>query len=445
MPKLVRRTPSDLLAGLAAPVEKLLARAATVAQSHGATLWLVGGVVRDLFLGLPVERDIDLVVEGDAVALAQDLAVALAGRVVAAHDAFGTATVEINGRHIAHNARNAIFLDLAGARREIYPHPAALPVVQTASIAEDLARRDFSINAVVLELHADGSSLQPARLLDPFGGQHDLEAGVLRVLHSASFVDDPTRILRGLRLAARLDLVVEPHTETFLEQALERKLLEETSSDRIRTELCLVFDEPRPSQVLRLADRWGLTSLIFPALRWSERIEQAVVRFENEMANAAHDSTLHAQVYLGLLTYDLSTEEREILIARYRLPNESAWLLRDVGAVQTVLEQLSPTLRSSEIDTILRPFGPAALWTVSYAESSPVSAIVQRYLLELRPIALSLDGHALQRLGVLPGPQLGQLLRALRAARLDGLVTSQAEEETWVREQMRQPGAGGEA
>jgi tRNA nucleotidyltransferase (CCA-adding enzyme) len=444
MPKLVRRTPSDLLAGLAAPVEKLLARAATVAQSHGATLWLVGGVVRDLFLGLPVERDMDLAVEGDAVALAQDLAVALDGRVVAAHDAFGTATVEINGRHSAHNARNSIFLDLAGARRETYPHPAALPVVQTASIAEDLARRDFSINAVVLELHANGSSLQPARLLDPFGGQHDLEAGVLRVLHSASFADDPTRILRGLRLAARLNLEVEPHTQTFLEQALERKLLEETSPDRIRTELCLVFDEPRPSQVLRLADRWNLTSHIFPALRWSERIEQAAAHVEHEMANAAYDSTLREQVYLGLLTYDLSNEEREALIARYRLPNEPARLLRDVGAVQQVLEQLSPASRGSAIDTLLLPFAPAALWTVCYAEAPQFSATVRRYLLELRHIAPTLDGHALQRLGVPPGPRLGQLLRALRAARLDGLVTSLAEEEAWIRERMRQPGAGSE-
>lgn len=434
MPPLFHQRAGDLLAGLNGPVRAALVASARLAAAGDATLWLVGGVVRDLLLGLPVERDVDLAVEGDAVALAHAIAAALGGQVAAVHDAFGTATLLV-----AADAAEPLTLDLARTRVETYPHPAALPLVEPATIAQDLRRRDFSINAIALEVRAAGATLQPGRLLDPFGGRADLAAGLLRVLHAASFDDDPTRLLRGLRLAARLDLRAEPHTAALRDAALVQGRLEATSPDRVRAELCLALAEPRPDAVLRLADEWGLTPHIYPSLHWSEalaarcrRLEQATAFQNDGSAPLGQPASLIAHLYLGLLTYDLTAAERADLAARYRAPADAARLLRDVGAARATLPDLLLTLRNSDLDRLLHPFSKMALSVVHYAESPPISTIVGRYLADMYDVKPLLDGYALQQLGVAPGPHLGRLLRELRAARLDGLVTTREDEVAWV-------------
>ncbi len=435
MPVIVRRTPGELLTGLGPVLQVLLARVATLAQAQGCVLWLVGGVVRDLLLGLPVERDVDLAVEGDAVALAELLGVQLGGRVIAVHAPFGTATVEINPNSDTNAAAPGlpIFLDLASTRTESYPHPAALPLVQRADITHDLIRRDFSVNAIALELHAVADQLQPARLLDPFAGERDLEAGLLRVLHDASFDDDPTRILRGLRLAARLDLQSEPHTAARCAAALASGRLEATSPDRVRSELCLALSEPRPDAVLHLADSWGLTPHIFPALGWSPLLAERCHRLaQSDGQIVACTQAALPDLYLGLLTYDLTTAERNALIARYHLPGTAVRLLHDVAALRSLLPKLTPGLANSALDQLLRPFNKTALAVVHYAESSPTSDSIAHYLMNLYDLMPQLDGYDLQRLGVPPGPALGRLLRELRTARLDGLLATREEEEAWV-------------
>lgn len=422
----------------------MLARAVRMAARAQLTgpLWVVGGVVRDLFLGLPIGRDVDLVVEGDAIALAHLLADYLGGQVTASHQPFGTATVVLEGRDV----RPPLHLDLAMARMETYPHPAALPVVQPATIAEDLARRDFTINAMALEMQTadegnenrDGAGagagdsrpgrarIQGGRFLDPFHGWHDLEAGGLRVLHDRSFDDDPTRILRGVRLAARLGWSVEPHTRSLLSAALAAGRLEATTPDRVRAELCLALEEPDPASVLHLADTLGITPHLFPPLRWSKAGAARCARVP------ASPPVRRSLVYAGLLTYDLSGEERETLIDRYRLPGEVARLLREVEQGQARLEHLAtPGRRNSEVDRLLHPLSEAALHVLCYAAPS-VSEVIVHYLTALRPVRPLLDGHALRHMGVAPGPQIGHLLREVRAARLDGLVTSREDEEAWV-------------
>jgi tRNA nucleotidyltransferase (CCA-adding enzyme) len=393
----------------------VLARVAALAAQQRCTLWLVGGVVRDWLLGLPHSRDLDLAVEGDVPALVDALAAVEGARLSAQHRAFGTASVDLDG----------LTLDLARTRTEYYPHPGALPEVQPASIGDDLQRRDFSLNALAVEVHLSEGHLVCGRWLDMFGGRDDLAAGRLRVLHAQSFYDDPTRILRGLRLAVRLGLHFEPHTRALLAAALDAGLLAAVGPDRLRTELCLTLEEPDPAAVVQQANALGITPHLYAPLQRAADFPQAAW------------PDLPPLVRGGMLCYELTAAERDELIKRYRLPNDAARMLREVGRLRERLGALhDPDLRPSEIDALLRPFGLPALDVVRYMNTGPVAAHITRYVDELRQIAPLLDGHALRALGVAPGPHMGRLLATLRAARLDGLVQTRADEEAWVRQRL---------
>lgn len=439
--------PTDLLRHIYPHVRAVLAYAATVAQAQSTRLWLVGGVVRDLLIAEPITRDLDLVVEGDAIALAHTLAAGLNGTVVASHEPFGTATLAVLPHLVppvramylpdappAPPLNDMLYLDLAMARIETYPHPAALPVVQPATIAEDLARRDFSINALALEVVADGSDIHDGMLLDPFNGRHDLISRVLRVLHDASFRDDPTRMLRGIRLSARLQGVFHPHTLELLNEALAQGYVAATSPERLRTELCLALAELQPDRVLHHAAALGMLPHLGLPLRWSAAIQQRCVQAR---ARELPADTQHL-IYAGLLSYDLTGDEREAIISHYRLPKDATQVLRDVPRVQAVRDRLAePDIRNSTLDDLLRPFNDTALNVVAVAEGGNIANVIQYYQHALQPLTTLLNGNDIQRLGVAPGPHIGAMLRQLRAARLDGLVESLEDEEAWVRGHLR--------
>ena len=203
-------------------------------------VYLVGGTVRDILLG---ERsfDVDIAVEGDAIALAQALADALGGR-VRAHEKFGTAVVVYGkGERV----------DVVTARTEFYDAPAALPAVEHASIREDLFRRDFTINAMAVSLKGDDYG----RLVDPFGGRADLDGKRIRVLHNLSFIDDPTRIFRAIRYENRYGFRMDEHTVRLARGTIEMGLVGDLSSARLRDELVALLEEGKVEHsILRLAE-----------------------------------------------------------------------------------------------------------------------------------------------------------------------------------------------
>ena len=393
-------------------VRGVLRQAAELAANQGGALYLVGGTVRDMLLGRP-QADLDLVVEGDAPALAAALAARLGGR-TRAHPQFGTASVEWAGE--------PPLLDLVTARRERYPRPAALPEVAPAPLRDDLLRRDFAANALAI-------ALDPAHygaLIDVTGGVDDLRRRELRVLHDASFVDDPTRILRGARLAARLGFAFEPRTAALLADALAQGMLERTTPQRIWNELELTLAEERPEAALALLQALGALPHLHPALRWTP--EQA--------GRYARARGAGADVALGLLLYDLPDAEREAFVARYRLPAPLARLVRDLSAARAAAAVLhDPSLPASAIDRLLRGVDERALRAAQAAEP-PAAPAIERYLGELRAIRPVLDGRYLRDLGLPPGPRYAELLDALRAARLDGRVHTREEEAAFLRERV---------
>lgn len=336
---------------------------------------LVGGAVRDLLLGRE-PRELDVVVEGDAVALARRLDPA-----AVVHDRFATATVVVDD-HV---------VDLATARRERYPQPGSLPEVCAASLAEDLRRRDITVNAIALPLAGGPLAAVP-------GALDDLAAGVLRVLHDASFVDDPTRLHRTARYAARLGFGVEPHTRALAEAAVQGGALETVSGPRIGAELRLAAGEP---------DALG-------ALSWMAAL--------GLVPAAAHPLSVIADA-LALLPGDGRTDLL-MLGAWGGLPFAQ---LGFAAAELTVLDRL---VRAEKLAGDARAAGrPSEVRLL--LDGEPVEAValagalgarepVRAYLEALRHVRLAITGGDLLAEGVPEGPEIGRRLRAALAARLDG-------------------------
>ncbi len=222
------------------------------ARASRIPCYLVGGPVRDLLLGYEFD-DLDLVFEGDALAIAERCA-ALTGGELVRHEAFATGKLAFN------NTERPFHIDFITARRETYPYPASLPVVEPSTLADDLMRRDFTINTLAIRLD------DPPRLIDQLGGIADLERGTIQVLHDRSFIDDPTRILRGARFAARLHFTVEPHTDTLVRKAGDLDMIAATTPARILNEVWLAFREPEPEAVFAILADLRILPHIFPGL-----------------------------------------------------------------------------------------------------------------------------------------------------------------------------------
>lgn len=382
-------------------------------------VYLVGGPVRDLLLGEP-GQDLDFAVAGDAPALARRLAGELGGRAVI-HSRFGTATV----------TTDSIRVDLVTARREVYPQPGSLPQVFPGTIYDDLARRDFSVNAMALPLA--GADQQ---LLAPAGGITDLNRGIIRILHPASFVDDPTRLLRAARYEQRLGFQLERDTESRLRAAVAQGCLNPVSGDRLRHELARIFAETRPGPPLLRAAELGILPAIHPdwgrvdyLQRWAESSTEIIE--ETGLSSPCRDLT-----WLAALAYPLSAGTGEGLICQLNMPKAWAAVVRDTISLRQQERVIAdPALSPSRLCRLLEGVSLTAVAVVAGLTDSPaVSRVLRRYLVELRHLKPALRGDDLLAMGVPPGPAVGAALSQLRAARQDGRVWDAAGERLWVTE-----------
>jgi tRNA nucleotidyltransferase (CCA-adding enzyme) len=363
--------------------------------------YLVGGAVRDLLRGAP-HVDLDVVVEGDALAVARALAERLGGEVVE-HDRFGTATIRAP----------ELTVDLATARRETYPEPGALPEVEPATLAEDLARRDFTINAMALALADD-------TLHDPHGGRADLDAGVIRVLHDASFLDDPTRLLRALRYEARLGGRLDPHTEELATEAISAGALSTVSGKRIRDELLDLLREAEAPAALARMRELKLDCALHPAWRvMPDRAASAMLACAETGADPALASLA------ALMVPD--AEALHPLLDRLALTrHERDRVSRAAELGGHMSHRLSGELAASQIHTLLDG-EPLELLAVALAWGAPGEPVL-RYLSELRGVRLEVTGDDLVAAGVAPSPALGEALEETLRSKLDGKVSGRDDE-----------------
>jgi tRNA nucleotidyltransferase (CCA-adding enzyme) len=392
---------------------ELLAHVRRIAEAKHLPVYLVGGFVRDLLLSLTPD-DFDFVVEGDAPALARAAARELGGEATV-HAPFGTATW---------SGPEGLAIDFATARTETYPQPAALPVVTPgASIAADLRRRDFTINAMALRV--DGEHF--GELLDPHGGQSDLAARVVHVLHPGSFVDDPTRLFRAVRYEQRLDFCIAPETLALIPDAWGA--LAALTGDRVRREFELIFREPRAAAMLARLDELEILRRVHPALQWGER-EAARAAIIPRLPVA--EWRLAAPPELDALCFALllgAASPVEATSALARLNTNSAVTRAVVEAIHLRIAWTRP----SEAAVILDELSELGI-VAAYVLHEGARPALDDYLARWRFVHAGTTGDDLIARGLTPGPQFKRLLWELRAARLDGGVSDAAGEQALIRQ-----------
>lgn len=435
----------QLKKSLSSELFDMLCEGGELASGQGDALYIVGGFVRDLLLTMLMEDDpatkaktsprfdLDLVVEGDAISLAQHLQERNGGR-VRSHSRFGTAKWILDSpiRFNPNSNSEPVYLnslDFVTARTEFYRHPSALPEVEESSIRQDLHRRDFTINTLALRLTPNYFG----ELLDFYGGQSDLETRLLRVLHSLSFVEDPTRMLRAARLLARLEFLLEDRTAELLDDALD--LLDRVSGERVVHELELIFKERHPAKALQQLDELGILAAIHPGLMVDTWLVKQLEELSSGLAGTPWSSikpdTVH---FIGLLAYSLAGDELDVLMERLNLRVQQRNTLRQVYAIKRGGDQIAKAQKSSDLYHLMEHTSDDArliAWLALDDEAARQQIV--RFQTELRDVSPLIDGHYLKtELGLQPGPIFKYILDTLRDACLDGQATTMDDEKAIV-------------
>ncbi|MFW5691263.1 MAG: CBS domain-containing protein [Chloroflexota bacterium] len=431
-------TPEDhveretLASVLGDPVAKLIDRIASHAQAQHLNVYIVGGVVRDLLLDRRND-DIDFVVEGDAIAFARSLAEQYGGE-INSYRPFGTATWHIDAqvaRTLNGGGAKGLppHIDFATARNEFYEHPTALPSVYSGSIKLDLHRRDFTINTLAIQLSPAASM----RLLDFYGGLNDLRERRIRVLHSLSFVDDPTRVLRAVRFEHRLGFAIEPRTAELIQNAWP--MLRRITGERLRNEFKLLLHEADPEWALVVLQQRGILEAIHPDFRFEARSAEDFAEARHTQPDWPVQPSKLRHLYWHLWLGRLSPLELPDLGARLLFSKnvirscvETARLTADPGVLN---EPDAPPSAITRLLDGLRDNALLALWVMG---DTLQRDRLQQYITTWRDLRSHTNGETLKAMGLPPGPRYRVILDALRDAWLDGRVTDEARERALLRQ-----------
>lgn len=416
----------------------LIKTIAEEALHHHLPIYVVGGFVRDLILERP-SIDFDLVVEGDAIALARALEKKYGGKVTS-HSRFGTAKWQIgsirseliekikgDGGLKAEDLPDS--LDLISARTEFYNYPTALPTVERGSIKLDLHRRDFTINTLALRL--DGRHY--ATLYDFWGGMNDIKKKLVRVLHSLSFVDDPTRMLRAVRFEQRFNFRIESRTLQLMNEAHD--LLKQVSGDRLRHELDLILAEENPVSALNRLEELNLLSAIHPDLHWDSSASKALLRVLKEPLDPAwqlpevlgNQSIRNALAYMVWLI-PFPPESSRAICERLKLSHHLQNAILSGNLLMAELPDLVGQSPSRVVARLEEAPLPALYAIICLCPGKEICELLNRYATEWRKVQPMTDGYTLHAMGIEPGPVYRRILWALRAAWLDGKITTREQE-----------------
>ncbi len=404
-----------LLRDLSPPwVQQLLARVPRVAERQNVSVYLVGGMVRDLLLGRTNE-DVDLVVEGDGIAFAAALADEVGGR-SHPHTPFLTAVVTLADGHR---------VDVASARTEFYRTPAALPEVATSLIRQDLYRRDFTINSLAVILSGD----RLGELVDFFGGRKDLHRKEIRVLHSLSFIDDPTRAIRAVRYSRRLGFSIAPDTRNLISTAIREGVFDRLSGQRLRRELQLILDEPHPTPSLALLSELGLLPAISRDLVWNEEVRGYLLEVEGQLLWHRLEGLGPPPepwfLYLGGMVLHAPPGAESRLAERLGMTGDLQRRLEALPVgVAEVRRAADTSLSRSERVSVIESYPPeVVLLGMACLELDARRRVADAVAAAVR-IRPRVTGAEILAAGVAPGPHVGVALRRTRDALVDGEIAA---------------------
>lgn len=405
------------------PIIDQLIHLGEIAEEGGFEVYVVGGFVRDILLDRP-NQDIDLVVEGDGIAFARLLAKKLNGR-VKAHRKFKTAVVLYGDDQR---------IDVATARLEYYQYPAALPTVELSSIKMDLFRRDFTINALALRLNPD----RFANLVDFFGAERDIQNRRIRVLHSLSFVEDPTRILRAIRFEQRYDFEIGGQTMRLIKNALQLELFDKLSGSRITHELKLLSVEKHPAECFNRLSELRILEAIHPLLKMNTERGRTLAELERvytwySLLYLDRPADPWILFFLGLTQGTKKDEAIDICKRLHFSPREEreVLLLRDL--VGTCFMKLmgwqEGKSKLSEMFAVLDPMPvEGILFVMARSRKEHIRKNISQYLARLKDIEPDVSGQDLLEMGIPESPIMGQMLEAVRFAKIDGEVDTREQQ-----------------
>lgn len=411
----------------------VLKQAGELAARLDVSAFVVGGFVRDLLLGRP-NLDVDLVIEGDGIAFARALGCPQ-GATVKAHERFGTAVVIFP---------DGFKLDVATARTEYYEYPTALPTVERSSIKKDLYRRDFTINTLAVRLNAD----RFGELIDFYGGQRDLDEKTIRVLHSLSFVEDPTRVFRAIRFEHRFGFRLGKETLTLIKGAVKMDLFHRLSGTRLQEELILLLSEAEPRKAIARLDELDLLRFIHPSLKWSPRLAMLLKSVEEaldwyKIASLAEvPSARQTRIDPWLVSFMalmevISGKAVGETLKRLAVAERHAEKVRAAYfSSRSILRQLAkrPPPGPSEVYRVQAGHpDETLLFVMAKTKLESVRRQISAYLTTYRYVKPILTGADLKALGLKPGPIFKKILDRLLNARLNGEVHSEAEERELVK------------
>ena len=415
-------------------ISALIKKVGRLSDSLGYAAFIVGGLARDLVLGVK-NLDIDIVVEGDAIKTGRLLARDLKAAIVV-HKKFGTCSVA---------TKNKFKIDIATARTERYEKPAALPTVEFSSLKDDLIRRDFTINAMAISIN-DASF---GRLIDLFNGRRDLARGRIKILHDGSFIDDPTRILRAVRFESRFGFVIERHTEELIKKAIDRSMLDKVEPQRMRDELILMLQDPRPLGALKRLS--GLEGINFinsgikvdsDLIKLYNAIDETCARYESSGCRkkeiekwpiylmALFDSLTYAQVWAISNKFVFKGSDRLKLLSCKK---------HAVDVIKELSEKKAPApheiyrlLKPLPIEVILFTIAVTALM-VSTAKRTIVRRAIKEFLQNYSGMSISVCGDDLKSMGLKPGPEFAVILKDVLYKKIDGKLDTRLDEIEYAR------------
>jgi len=426
--QLTRNIAPILAAELSPAMIGLLRQAGEVADSINAAVYIVGGFVRDILMQVK-NFDVDFTVEINGIEFAQAMGDQLSAR-VRIHKRFGTAVLVLP---------DGFKIDIATARREFYEFPAALPRVERATLRQDLYRRDFTINAIAVQLNGDCFG----DLIDFFGGEKDLRQGMIRILHSLSFIEDPTRIIRAIRFEQRYNFQIEEQTLGILREAVAGKFLSRLSPHRIRTELVLILQENNPVPTVRRMVELAVMDQIAPMIEFNHEFWRMLNRIPKviEQARTLVGEQIVAGIerwiiYWLILFHQSAEDQGSRVIRHFHLPKKAAGMVETAYALERQLTGLGLPPRKIKMSTlhgILKQSPPEIILYLMARTSS--RAWQSRLLQYLRAVVTDrplLSGEDLKQKGIPPGPIYSELLKAVASARFDGLILTREEEEQFI-------------
>ncbi|NLA75642.1 MAG: CCA tRNA nucleotidyltransferase, partial [Deltaproteobacteria bacterium] len=396
------------------------------ADKLGYKAYLVGGLVRDLFLKRK-NFDVDIVIEGDGIIFAQEFARHNNAR-VRSHKKFGTAVLIFP---------DGFKVDVATARMEYYETPAAPPTVETSSLKMDLFRRDFTINTLAVRLN----HMNFGDLIDYFGAQKDIKERVIRVLHNLSFVEDPTRVFRAIRFEQRFGLKIGRLTLSLIRNAVDINCFKELSGRRLFMELRLILMENEPLKAITRMHQLDLLKFLSSSIDFNDKLIKLLENISEVISwftlSYLEEPCDNWKVYWYAFTSNLDTGEYNSLTTRLmmndlecvRMNNQrqDVWLLLDSLFRMESEDNYSIYTLLSQYDTEF------LLFIMAKANNEKIKKIISSYFTKLKSTSVSVKGRDLKAMGLEPGPIYKEIFGALLEARLKNRVNSKKEEMEFVR------------